>query len=38
MKNILFVKSIVYEPNPPVISTGEMLTEGYEFLNEQQKK
>jgi len=31
-------KSIVYEPNPPVISTGEMLTEGYEFLNEQTKK
>ena len=31
-------QSIEYEPNPPVISPGEVQTLGYEFFNEETKK
>jgi hypothetical protein len=31
-------QSIAYEPNPPVISPKEILTEGYDFFNQESKK
>ncbi len=31
-------QSIAYEPNPPVISPEEVLTDGYEFFNEKTKR